>query len=75
MLNNEERRVLEIIDGKLLITEKELISVLERENINEADYAIKKLRDDGFIDRVESLGTCIVITQKGMRALKAKKYY
>ncbi len=72
MLTSEERKILEIIDKRLLITENELVSMLRQENVNGGDHTIRKLRDWGFIERVHSLGTCIVITQKGMRALKVK---
>ena len=72
MLSNTERRVLEIINSRLLITEKEFNSVMQKEQINGVDTTFQTLKDSGFIDRIESLGTCIVITQKGMRALQEK---
>lgn len=69
MLTSEEKRVLEVINSRLLITEKELNSILNNENMNGGSSTVKKLMDSGYVDRVHSLGTCIVITQKGMRAL------
>jgi len=72
MLNSNEKRILEIINNKLLITEKELNEILKKENIDGAPTTFRKFVDSGFIEKITSLGTCIVITQKGMRALRDK---
>ncbi|UCD07756.1 MAG: hypothetical protein JSW41_02180 [Candidatus Aenigmatarchaeota archaeon] len=64
-----ERRILELLSKQLLITKGELTVQLNRERHNGSDISIHRLREMGYIDKVESLGTCLVITQKGMRAL------
>lgn len=69
MLSDVDKRVLELLSKQLLVTKSELIVQLNREKHNGSDISIHKLREMGYIDRVESLGTCLVITQKGMRAL------
>lgn len=69
MLSDVEKRILELLSKHLLVTKSELIVQLNREKHNGSDISIHRLRDMGYIDKVESLGTCIVITQKGMRAL------
>ena len=71
-MDESERKILEIVNSKLLITEGELSAALEKVCINNGSDTFQKLRDDGLIERVHSLGTCIVITQKGMRALKKR---
>jgi hypothetical protein len=69
MLSDVDKRVLELLSKQLLVTKGELIVQLNREKHNGSDISISRLREMGYIDKVESLGTCIVITQKGMRAL------
>lgn len=69
MLSDVERRILELLSKQLLITKGELVVQLNRERHNGSDISIHRLREMGYIDKVESLGTCLVITQKGMRAL------
>lgn len=69
MLSEVEKRILELLSKQLLVTKSELIVQLNREKHNGSDISIHRLRDMGYIDKIESLGTCIVITQKGMRAL------
>ena len=69
MLSDVEKRILELLSKQLLVTKSELIVQLNREKHNGSDISIHKLREMGYIDKVESLGTCLVITQKGMRAL------
>jgi hypothetical protein len=72
MLNSVERKILEIINSRLLITEGELLAELQKVDIANGDAGFQRLQDTGLIDKVRSLGTCIVITQKGMRALREK---
>ena len=70
MLNDVERRILELLSRQLLVTKGELIVQMNREKHNGSDVSLGRLRDMGYVDKVESLGTCLVITQKGMRVLK-----
>jgi hypothetical protein len=72
MISEQERRVLEVVSKQLLITEGEIMSLLNKEKVNGTDVTLQRLRDSGFIDKVESLGTCFVITQKGIRAMKGQ---
>lgn len=70
MLSDTEKRILELLSRQLLITKGELTVQMNKEKHNGSDVSINRLREMGYIDRVESLGTCLVITQKGMRALQ-----
>ena len=70
MLSDTEKKILELLSRQLLITKGELMIQMNREKHNGSDVSINRLREMGYIDRVESLGTCLVITQKGMRALQ-----
>ncbi|MBI4176285.1 MAG: hypothetical protein HY518_03705 [Candidatus Aenigmarchaeota archaeon] len=70
MLNDADRRVLEILNTKLLVTKDEVARQLRQDNANGTDLNFQKLKEMGLIEKVESLGTCWVITQKGMRALR-----
>lgn len=69
MLTESDKRVLEIFRKNLLTTKSELKRSLQGRE-DGTDISIQRLRDMGYIDKVESLGTCFVITQKGMRILK-----
>lgn len=70
MLSESERKIMEIISKQLLITKGELLLQLEKEKLNGAEISLSRLRQIGYIDKVESLGTCYVLTQAGQRALR-----
>ena len=70
MLGDLDRRILEILSKQLLITKGELLSHLNRDGSDGTDVSIQRLSSMGYIEKVESLGVCYVITQKGMRLLK-----
>lgn len=70
MLNDSERRVLDIMSKKLLVTKEEIMASLNRNNPNDNGANLKKLTDLGYIEKVESIGTCFVITQKGMKTMR-----
>lgn len=70
MLSDVERRILEIMSQKLLTTKHELSVELSRERYDGTDVSVERLREMGFVDKVESLGNCLVITQSGLRQLK-----
>ncbi len=73
MLSDQEKRILEVISKQLLITKGEIMSFLNKEKVNGTDVLLQRLRDSGYIDKVESLGTCFVVTQKGIRAMKGNE--
>jgi hypothetical protein len=70
MMSDTERKILEFMSKNLLTTTHELSAYLKRERHNGTDIAIQRLKDSGLIEKVESLGTCFVITQKGMKHLR-----
>lgn len=70
MLSESERKIMEILSKQLLITKGEIILQLEKEKLNGADTSLHRLRNMGYVDKVESLGTCYVLTQAGQRALR-----
>ena len=70
MLSEAEKKVLKLMSEKLLITKGELIMSLEKEKHNGAEMSIQRLRNMGYIEKVESLGNCLVLTQRGQRALR-----
>jgi hypothetical protein len=72
MLSEQEKKVLEVVSRQLLITKGEIMSFLNKEKVNGTDVMLQRLRDSGYIDKVESLGTCFVITQKGIRAMQGQ---
>jgi len=73
MLSEQEKRVLEVISKQLLITKGEIMGLLNKEKVNGTDILLQRLRDAGYIDKVESLGTCFVVTQKGIRAMQGQE--
>jgi predicted transcriptional regulator len=66
-LSDVDRKVLEILSGQLLVNKTELSRKLGSNGI---DSSLGKLMTMGFVDKVESLGICYVITQQGIRAMK-----
>jgi len=73
MLTDQDKKVLEVVSRQLLITKGEIMSFLNKERMNGTDTMLQRLRDAGYIDKVESLGTCFVITQKGIRAMQEQE--
>ena len=70
MLNFAEKKVLETIKEKLLISKGELSHSLGKEAANGFETALERLKGLGYIDTVGGLTTTIVITQKGLRILE-----
>ena len=72
MMSEVERRILELASKNLLITKEEIARTLNRGEYNGTDTSIGRLQELGYLDKVESLGTSFVITQKGIRAAKGQ---
>lgn len=70
MLSDTERKVLEIMSKQLLINKGELISKLEQSGVNGTGLNLGKLLEMGYVEKVESLGVCYVLTQSGQRAAR-----
>jgi len=70
MLTLVENQILSIMSRRQLITKSELAMQLRRDNHNGVDIAVQRLKDMGYLDTVESLGNCLVITQAGIRTLR-----
>lgn len=71
MMSDAERRILELASKNLLITKEEITRFLNKSDYNGTDVSVSRLQELGYLDKVESLGTSFVITQKGIRAMKA----
>ena len=72
MMSDVETKILELASKNLLITKEEIARKLNRDNYNGTDTSIGRLQEMGLLDKVESLGTSFVITQKGIRAANGK---
>ncbi|RKX98132.1 MAG: hypothetical protein DRP54_08500 [Spirochaetes bacterium] len=72
MLSEMEKRILRILSQNLLLTKSELARKLDKDEYDGTHASVSKLMELGYIEEVESLGTCLVITQKGMRALRGE---
>lgn len=68
MMSDVERRVLGLASKNLLVTRGEIARMLNRDEHNGTDVCVSRLQEMGFIEKVESLGTAFVITQRGIRA-------
>ncbi len=55
---------------QMLLTKSELAVQLQKENYDGAEVVLQRLRELGYIDKIESMGNCIVITQKGLKAMR-----
>ncbi len=65
MIGELEKQIFDMVCRQLLVNKKELIAKFKATGGLETGLA--RLIDMGYIDRVESLGTCYVATQKGIR--------
>ena len=70
MLTDMDRKVLEILNKKLLTTKTELAMALNKEDFDGTEINIQRLKEMGYVEKVESLGIVFVITQRGIRALR-----
>ncbi len=72
MLTDSEKRILELMSRQLLVTKAEIASHLGKAVLDGEQYSVNRLVDMGYVEKVESLGTCYVITQAGIRAVKGQ---
>jgi hypothetical protein len=72
MMSEVERKILELAARNLLITKEEIARLLNRDSYDGTSVCVGRLEELGLLDKVESLGTAFVITQKGIRAFKGK---
>ena len=70
MLSEHDRKVLEIISRQHLVTKIELARKMGKQEYDGTSLNVNRLMEMGYIDQVESLGTCLVITQKGLREIR-----
>ena len=70
MLTDTEQKILDILKTRHVITKGELVMQLSKKGLNNNSVNVERLTQMGYIDKVESLGTCIVLTQKGLRAIE-----
>lgn len=70
MLNLNEKRILELLNKRQLMTKDELTSTLNGED--GVEITMGRLRDRGLIDNVANMGNCIVITKRGLQVLKGE---
>jgi hypothetical protein len=72
MLSEVEQKILEFASERHLVTKSEIAGLLNRSACNGTDTTLSRLTEMGYMDKVESLGTCFVITQKGIRLTKGQ---
>jgi hypothetical protein len=70
MMSEIERKILELAAKNLLLTKEEITRFLNRGDYDGTSVSVNRLQELGYLDKVESLGTAFVITQKGIRAFK-----
>ncbi len=70
MMSEIENKILELASKNLLITKEEITRFLNRNDYDGTSVSVGRLQELGYLDKVESLGTSFVITQKGIRASK-----
>jgi len=66
-LSDVDRRILDILSGQLLVNKTELA---RKVGLTGIVTSLDRLMNMGFVEKVESLGVCYVITQQGIRAMK-----
>ena len=70
MLSDSERKILEMMSRQLLVTKSEIAAHLGKTVLDGEQYSVNRLVEIGYVEKVESLGVCYVITQAGIRAMK-----
>lgn len=70
MLSEVENRILEFASKRHLVTKGEIADLLQRSACNGTESSMSRLSEMGYLEKIESLGTCFVITQKGIRFAK-----
>jgi hypothetical protein len=68
MLSESERKILDIVSKQLLITKGEIAAKLGKSHLDGDSTVLNRLVELGYVEKVESLGTCFVVTQAGIRA-------
>jgi hypothetical protein len=68
-MGDTEKQIFELICRQNLVSKSELISKFKARGSLETGLA--RLMDLGFVSKIESLGTCYVATQKGIRTFEA----
>jgi hypothetical protein len=63
-----EKQIFELICRQHLVNRNELVSKFKARG--SLDTGLARLMDLGFVSKIESLGTCYVATQKGIRAFE-----
>lgn len=75
MMNDSEKKMLDMMSKNLLLTKGEIFSRMEKEGVNSsgANISLGKLVDMGYVEKIESLGICYAVTQAGIRTMKTEK--
>jgi uncharacterized membrane protein len=71
MLTDNERKIMEILRERQIVTKEEINRVF-RTNGDGVSLSFNRLVEMGYVEKIESLGTCYVITQEGSRAMKVQ---
>ena len=69
MFADGEAKVLELLRKNHVLT----IGEFRKAGVANAERAIQRLKEQGYITSIESMGNSLVITQKGMRAADGKE--
>ncbi len=64
-MGDVEKQIFDMVCRQLLVNKKELVSKFKA--TGGLETGLSRLIGMGYIDKVESLGTCYVATQKGIR--------
>ena len=70
MLTELDMRVLKAMSKQLLLRKAEIAKIAKLPDTEGVDITIGRLTEMGYVDKVESLGLCYVITQSGIRIIK-----
>lgn len=74
VLSEAEKKVLEIVSQRKLITKQEVNSLLEPHGFTSKDVNLSRLAENGFMQLVEGMGTVLIATKKGQDYLKEQDF-
>jgi predicted transcriptional regulator len=70
MLTDLDMKVLQTMSKQLLLRKSEIATKVDLVASDGIEVTLGRLIEQGYVEKVESLGFCYVITQRGLRVIK-----
>ena len=70
VVSEAERKLLEYIAEKKLLTRQEINEFLRNNGYNQNEVNLMRLHESGYMRMVEGMGTVFIVTKKGQEFLR-----